>query len=180
MAATRVIRIDDEVWAELQKRARPLEDTPNSVLRRLVGLPEEKDKDTDDMDPRVTALLQVVGELVGQIPQVSLEEHGYSVLSEAGDVVAYIRPLRERLRITSSRQIAQKAGLNDWDSALMKSGSFGAPSVRWYLPDGDAAANKRLAVVLAMLWRHDVSPEAVPVRADPAAHAKVAVLRLLA
>jgi hypothetical protein len=35
---TRVIRIDDDVWAWLQKNARPLEDTANSVLRRVAGL----------------------------------------------------------------------------------------------------------------------------------------------
>jgi hypothetical protein len=32
------IRIDDEVYAWLQKNARPFEDTPNSVLRRFAGL----------------------------------------------------------------------------------------------------------------------------------------------
>ena len=32
------IRIDDEVYAWLQSNARPFEDTPNSVLRRLAGL----------------------------------------------------------------------------------------------------------------------------------------------
>jgi negative regulator of replication initiation len=34
----RSIRIDDEVWAALQKRARAFEDTPNSVLRRILHL----------------------------------------------------------------------------------------------------------------------------------------------
>ncbi len=33
-----VIRIDDEVYAWLQKHARAFEDTPNSTLRRLAGL----------------------------------------------------------------------------------------------------------------------------------------------
>ncbi|MCL0057810.1 hypothetical protein M1N05_01930 [Dehalococcoidales bacterium] len=33
-----VIRIDDEVWKQLQKRARPLIDTPNDVLRRILEL----------------------------------------------------------------------------------------------------------------------------------------------
>lgn len=33
-----VIRVDDDVFRELQKRAEPLVDTPNSVLRRLLGL----------------------------------------------------------------------------------------------------------------------------------------------
>jgi len=40
MSPSKVIRIDAQVWAELQSRARPLEDTPNSVLRRVFGLPE--------------------------------------------------------------------------------------------------------------------------------------------
>ena len=35
---SKVIRIDAQVWAELQRRARPLEDTPNSVLRRVAYL----------------------------------------------------------------------------------------------------------------------------------------------
>ena len=34
----RVIRIDDDVYQALQKLARPFVDTPNSVLRRLLGL----------------------------------------------------------------------------------------------------------------------------------------------
>jgi hypothetical protein len=37
-----VIRVDDEVWRELQKRAEPLVDTPNSVLRKLLGLTGDK------------------------------------------------------------------------------------------------------------------------------------------
>ena len=39
MAAT--IRIDDEVYAWLQRKARPFEDTPNSVLRRIAALDPE-------------------------------------------------------------------------------------------------------------------------------------------
>src|SRR5256885_372642 len=34
----RTIRIDDEVWRAIQKRAKPFEDTPNSVLRRVLKL----------------------------------------------------------------------------------------------------------------------------------------------
>jgi hypothetical protein len=32
------IRVDNDVYAWLQKQARPFEDTPNSVLRRVAGL----------------------------------------------------------------------------------------------------------------------------------------------
>lgn len=37
-----VIRVDDEVWKELQRRAEPLVDTPNSVLRKILGFTEGK------------------------------------------------------------------------------------------------------------------------------------------
>ena len=37
-----VIRVDDDVWRELQRRAVPLVDTPNSVLRRTLRLTEDK------------------------------------------------------------------------------------------------------------------------------------------
>jgi len=37
-----VIRVDDEVWKELQRRAEPLVDTPNSVLRKILGLTGDK------------------------------------------------------------------------------------------------------------------------------------------
>jgi hypothetical protein len=34
----KVIRIDDDVWKILQQKAIPFEDTPNTVLRRILGL----------------------------------------------------------------------------------------------------------------------------------------------
>jgi restriction system protein len=34
----RVIRVDDDVWRLLQKRASAFEDTPNSVLRRILKI----------------------------------------------------------------------------------------------------------------------------------------------
>lgn len=36
------IQIDDEVWAKLQAAAEPLVDTPNTVLRRKLGLDGER------------------------------------------------------------------------------------------------------------------------------------------
>ncbi|WP_103503614.1 MULTISPECIES: DUF4357 domain-containing protein [unclassified Streptomyces] len=36
---SRTIRVDDDVFAELQSRAEPFVDTPNSTLRKLLGLP---------------------------------------------------------------------------------------------------------------------------------------------
>jgi len=37
-----VIRVDEEVWKELQRRAEPLVDTPNSVLRKILGFTGDK------------------------------------------------------------------------------------------------------------------------------------------
>jgi len=40
----RAVRIDDAVWSALQKRARAFEDTPNSVLRRVLGIDRSNGK----------------------------------------------------------------------------------------------------------------------------------------
>ena len=64
-----VIRVDDEVWKWLQRHAKPLEDTPNSVLRRIAGLdgvnplvPDEtertknlKEKENSPMNATITS-----------------------------------------------------------------------------------------------------------------------------
>lgn len=39
-----VLRVDDEVWVWLQRNAKPFEDTPNSVLRRVAGLDSAQDR----------------------------------------------------------------------------------------------------------------------------------------
>ncbi|MCI0722296.1 MAG: winged helix-turn-helix domain-containing protein [Acidobacteria bacterium] len=47
----RVIRVDDEVWRALQKKAMPFEDTPNSVLRRILK--------TNGLRPRKRAVKRI-------------------------------------------------------------------------------------------------------------------------
>jgi len=63
-----VIRVDDEVWKELQRRAEPLVDTPNSVLRKILGLTEDKVSNEDRVieirlnslhSPRTWALIPI-------------------------------------------------------------------------------------------------------------------------
>jgi hypothetical protein len=41
------IRVDDQVYAQLQRAAKPFVDTPNSVLRRLLGLEGPSDQPSD-------------------------------------------------------------------------------------------------------------------------------------
>lgn len=38
----KTIRVDDDVWKVLQKKANAFEDTPNSVLRRALGIDRSK------------------------------------------------------------------------------------------------------------------------------------------
>jgi hypothetical protein len=150
MPLSKVIRIDAQVWAELQQRARPFEDTPNSVLRRVFGLPDEG-AETDSLDPRITKLLGLVQESVGEEPQVSRVRKNYSFLSQTDEVVAYIRPQQQKLRVGTSKETAEKAGLQGWDRER-KDGFFGGPSFRWYIPDGDEEAYRLVDGLLSKVW----------------------------
>ena len=47
---TRVIRIDDDVYEHLKKLADPFEDTPNSVIRRILYIYESLKKLPDQFD----------------------------------------------------------------------------------------------------------------------------------
>ena len=153
MPPSRVIRIDDEVWAQLQRRARPLEDTPNSVLRRVFGLAEQG-AEPEGADLRVARLMELVQGLAGETPRLDAVRKGYSLFSRSGESLAYIRPQRERLRIEASKERAVGAGAHDWDRERPNGwADTGGPSVRWYVPDGDEAAGQRAAAVLAKLWQ---------------------------
>jgi len=48
MAQMRRIEVDEEVWREMQKAAQPLIDSPNAVLRRLVGVDQSAQGNGDD------------------------------------------------------------------------------------------------------------------------------------
>jgi hypothetical protein len=165
MKPSKVIRIDAQVWAELQRRARPLEDTPNSVLRRVFGLPEDS-AGPARLEPRVTRLLALVRDLVGQMPLVEAARKGYAFLSPTGLVVADLRPQKERLRAEASKTVAETAGLTAWDRQGSE-GFDGGPSVRWYAADGDDAGYQRLAAVLAQLWRAEPEPDPPPSGGPP-------------
>jgi hypothetical protein len=153
MPPSKVIRIDEQVWQELQKLARPLEDTPNSVLRRVFGLSEEG-VGGDGWDARIARLLELVQGSIGAAPQVCLVRKNYSFLSKANEVVAYVRPQQHKLRIGASKDTAAAAGLAGWDTER-NDGFFGGPSVRWYVRDGDDAGYRQAAGLLEKLWLLD-------------------------
>ena len=75
----KVIRIDDDVWKLLKKQAIPLEDNPNTVLRRLLGIDQKQKRVTlkkgkrlsrgsgrTDQKDFLQPILEVLGELSGR------------------------------------------------------------------------------------------------------------------
>ena len=74
------------------------------------------------------------------------------VQSTVGKVRAYLYPHRRRLKIETSKQMAEEAGLGPWEHEL-PNGWFntGISSVFWYVPDGDEDAYRRKAIVLTKL-----------------------------
>lgn len=150
---SKVIRIDEEVWAELQRRARPLEDTPNSVLRRVFGLPEgTSDEKEAGSDLRFGQLLDLVEDAVGQRPRVAPARRGHAVLSEKNESIAFVRSQRGRLRVTASKQAAEAAGLSAWHKERSDT-AFRGGSVSWYAPDSDHVAYREAASALAELLK---------------------------
>ena len=130
---SKVIRIDAQVWAELRGVRGLLEDTPNSVLRRVLGLPEDS-AGPARLEPRVTKLPRWCATWWARCQTWSPHAKGMPFLSSTGMVVADLRPQKERLRVEASKTVAETAGLTAWD----REGSEGFDSgrtVRWYAAD---------------------------------------------
>jgi hypothetical protein len=148
---SKVIRIDEEVWAELQRRARLLEDTPNSVVRRVFGLPEGPSEDQEaETDLRLDRLIELVEAAAGQRPPLSPTAKGYAVLAETHESIAFIRVQRDRLRVTASKQAAEAAGLSAWHRERSDT-DFRGGSVSWFALDSDEVTYQEAALVLVEL-----------------------------
>ncbi len=147
---SKVIRIDEEVWAYLQGQATALEDTPNSVMRRMIGLPA-KGTSAGILDLRVGHLVELVQDSLVQKVQTEPNERGCLLRGENGTVVAHIRPQKERIRVAVRKRVADRAGLDDWDKKR-RDRFFGGTSVRWFIQDDDEPAYARVADILAKLW----------------------------
>jgi len=161
VVSTRVIRIDQEVWTELQRRGVAFEDNPNSVLRRLLGLTPNRVSETDDsgvgvLAPRIAKLLHLVEARVDEPPVSSPTRTGKShrFKSQRGHVVAFIYAQKRRLKVGSSERLARNTGINNWDHWLRNGWWNQDNSVYWHIPDEDDGAYDRVAWVLDKLWRH--------------------------
>lgn len=158
---SKVIRIDEEVYAELQWRARPFEDTPNTVLRRLLGLEVAAQtvisEGSELTNSAIERLLDCVEKRVGQRPRVRPTRSGkLAFLSKSGTVVASLSPQQRRLlKARTRRDWAEKIRATDWDH-LLPGGWFSTEDgVYWYAPHGDEAALERICSILAKLWMLD-------------------------
>jgi len=105
------IRIDEEVYGWLQAQARPFEDTPNSVLRRISGLgaPEAK-------EPQVREVHQGRNE---KTSQQAFRQPLLRVLRAHGGEVSRLQALKE-----IEEQMADR--LTEYDKADISSGT-----IRW-------------------------------------------------
>jgi hypothetical protein len=153
----KTIRIDGDVWAALQERARPFEDSPNSVLRRVLKI---------DHANQVTVVPGTNGErlMIRRLPrgkltprsefrlpllQVLLASGGSLKVSEAVDKVG---ALMEH-RFTEQDREKVRSGWIRWRSSvewvrdrLVKEGLLKKDSPRgiWELtPKGVKAANSQ-------------------------------------
>lgn len=160
VVTSRVIRIDLDVWSELQRRAVPFKDNPNSVLRRVLGLeagdlvaPDSSAGNT--LDARVAKLLKMVEARVGQPLAVSPTKSGrtHRFESNMGKVVAFIHQQNHRVKVESSVQMAEEAGIECWDHLLNKGWWGQDSSVYWQIPNDDDDAYDRAAGFLDKLWR---------------------------
>lgn len=79
------IEVDDEVWALLRERAEPLVDTPNSVIRRELGLDASSEHDGRRGPMRTKMERAPFGTL---LPEKEYERPILEVLVEAGGSAA--------------------------------------------------------------------------------------------
>ena len=159
MIPSRVIRIDDEVWRELQKRAEPFEDNPNSVLRKILGLPG-KEPSTNDltrsaMDSRLMKLVNMVGQSDGRHLAMRPNKSGYfGISSDDGRAFGHIYTQRKRLKVEVRKDWAEKVGRRDWEHELQNGWyNTGISSVYWFIANDNEDAYHSVARLIKALRR---------------------------
>jgi hypothetical protein len=107
----RSIRVDDEVYAQLEKQAVGFDD-PNGVLRRVLGLDSEREaQDGDSQDGRLLPQLKAGDELIWHRPRKNETHH--ATVTERG----CIRLADDSVYPTPSAAALALAGnsANGWD-----------------------------------------------------------------
>ena len=111
------IRVDDEVFAWLQAKARPFEDTPNSVLRREAGLDRSR---VDQGEPSGQRPKRVIQREPGvKTPQGEFREPILRILLSHGGCA-------DRTYVLKRLEILLAKTLTSFDRQDIKSGT-----IRW-------------------------------------------------
>lgn len=161
MPPFRTIDVDEMVWAELQRRAVPLEDDPNSVLRKILGLQgagpmPDSGLWSNGQNPQLDQLLSLVEADTGTTLSVlpTNNPRNFKFLSQKEMTAAFllIQPRKGRIRIGTSKSMADRAGTDSWDHLGTNAWYAADDEVFWYLPYGDEEAYGKGAKVLAKLW----------------------------
>lgn len=129
MTGDKVIRIDDEVWQGLKELAEPLEDTSNSVIRRLLGIDAQKGSlEIDDSDggeiPKGTEELLKLGpkrNIGGALRRIR-ESRGLSLsnVSKRTDIgVSYLSMLENNKRRLNLETLNKLAVYYKYELALV-------------------------------------------------------------
>ena len=159
MVPSRVVRIEEEVWAELQRRAIPFEDNPNSVLRRVLGLKNnELVRDStgkDEMDSRLMKLVNMVGQSDGRHLKMRQNRSGYfGISSDEGKLFGFVYPQRKRLKVEVRKDWAEKVGRRDWEHELQNGWyNTGISSVYWFIANDNEDAYHSVARLIKALRR---------------------------
>ena len=111
------IRIDEEVYAWLQTQARPFEDTPNSVLRRVAGIASSNNTEQNAMTKqRVTRPAKSKGQ---KTPQGEFRPKILKLLKEHGGALHRGTALKELEQLMTKQ-------LTEYDKEEISSGT-----IRW-------------------------------------------------
>ena len=111
------IRIDDEVYAWLQAQARPFEDTPNTVLRRIARL-DITSLQKPAMQMKASTRPGMVGQGI-KTPQSAFREPIIKILKKHNGKADRLKVLKELENIMNEK-------LTDFDRSDISSGT-----VRW-------------------------------------------------
>jgi len=163
---SRVIRVDQQVWSELQKRAVPfIEKNPNSTLRRILGLSELKERESsrgrsadEDTYRRITELVDEVGEWEGKKLMVKITSRGsFQMRFNQGKVFGYIyrQDRKQRLVVEVRKDWAQRSNLTSWERESPNAWFNTGSSCYWDIPYGidEVKARHRVADVLRTLMK---------------------------
>jgi len=162
MSLGRTVEVDEEVWIELQRRAIPLEDDPNSVLRKILGLQatgsiQHNNRSSSGMNSQLDQLLTLVeadtGTFPSALPTKNLRNFKFLSQKELTAAFLLVQPRIGRIRIGASKSAAGRAGIDSWDHLGANAWYRADDEVFWYLPFGDEEAYINGARILAKLWK---------------------------